>query len=487
LLFLMVTFDVFSKVYLIWDDDTSQIMYRWLLRNIEEGKYIGNEWFTIPIEDGQTPFKLHTAPYIFRREFPPYEQFDLILSSSLCYSYFFKNKKFYSYEISFYKKLERHELLKEFFNKEIEYKNPTIKLYNGKNMKRKGVKLFIPDVPYPLKIPREFEIVDGSQYGKETKSFFLREGEKIERIFISRKPIKKFYIFFIESESDGFVKIRNFIKSKKLKIERGKNSYFIIKPSLSFPFKKYRYSLRFSALKGMKKVFVKIIYDEEEAGFELHQLGFLEEGNELLKKVKGKRHEIKLYIQKIEGGNNLLEKKDKLMKIYMEKDKEKWKRNFKKITGLDPELLEESKTIKLESEKGEWKGGSLIESENLSGKKGIFLPLHSLFNISFPEFFLYRGIYKVNLYFKTFRPNHQIDASIIIENRDGNETFDLRESKLTKDGKYSMAEIIFEIKYHSSVNLKMMVKNGNESIFDFLKISPSLHDIFVERGKELIF
>lgn len=54
----------------------------------------------------------------------------------------------------------------------------------------------LPEVPWQEYIPREFEILDGSPYGKETKSFRIESGQKTERIFISRSALKKSIFIF---------------------------------------------------------------------------------------------------------------------------------------------------------------------------------------------------------------------------------------------------------------------------------------------------
>lgn len=484
---LAITFIIFTQMYLIWDDDTSQIFYRWLLRNIEEGKYIGNEWFTIPLEDGKTPYRLHTVPYIFRRELPPFENFDLILSSSLCYSHFYKNKKFYSYELSFYERLEKHELIKEFFGREIEYKNPTIKVYNGKNMKRKGLEVMIPQVPYNGSIPREFEILDGSHYGKETKGFFLREGEKIERIFISKKPVNKLYIFFLNPESDGIVEIRNFVKSEKVKIKKGRDSFHVFKPSLSFPFTKYRYSVRIKGLKGLKRTFVRIVQDEKEAGLQFLEIGDIKNALKCFENLKDKNLEIFLYLKKIRGENIPIQERefDSLLKLYTIKDTDIWKRFFRKITAFDPDLLQESKTIKLQAEESEWKRGSLAESPELSGGKGIFLKEEDKIEIYFPEIFLYKGTYRIKLIFIPMGEMKEINISIFLSQNGYEKHFEVDSSFLRYSEGKALAEIGFEVEKPGPVKLTFYIENGENSILDFVKIYPSIHEIFLQRGNEL--
>lgn len=484
--FAVSTFNVISKSYTIWDDDSSQVLYRWLLRNVEEGKFIGSEWFTIPLEDGKTPFRLHTTPYIFKRNFPSFESFDLLLSSSLCYSHFYKNKKFYSYELSFYKRLERHELVKEFFLKEIEYKNPTIKLYNGKNMRKKELEVLIPQVPYNKKLPREFEILDGSLYGKETKGFFLNRGEKIERIFISRRPVDKFYIFFLGPESDGIVEIKNFIDSKKIKLKKGKDFFYILKPSLSFPFTKYRYSIRIKASGALKRTFVRIVYDEGEAGLQFLEIGDLENAFKCFSNLKRKTPEIMLYMKKLKKGEiNIPENEaDLLKKLYTTKERDEWFRHFRRITGLAPEFLEETKTIKLQAEETEWKGGSLAESLEFSEGKGIFLKQGENVRISFPEIFLYRGVYSIKPFFIFFSAPEEMRFSIVVSWNGNQKEFKISTHNLEISKGKGNAEIKLEIEKSCPVKITLLVENGENSIIDCLKVSPSFQDVFLKRSKD---
>ncbi|MDW7761608.1 MAG: hypothetical protein SCM96_13370 [Acidobacteriota bacterium] len=122
----------------------------------------------------------------------------------------------------------------------------------------------LPEVPWQGPIPREFEILDGSPYGKETKSFRIEGGQKTERIFISRTPLKKIDIHFLLNESDGDIIVRNGFQRRKIAIENGREAHLVLAPQLTFPFHRYRYSIRIKASKDLKSSFVRILPDIPE-------------------------------------------------------------------------------------------------------------------------------------------------------------------------------------------------------------------------------
>ena len=122
----------------------------------------------------------------------------------------------------------------------------------------------LPEVPWQEHIPREFEILDGSPYGKETKSFRIEGGQKTERILISRTPLKKIDLLFLLNESDGEITVRNGFRRRKIAVEKGREARLVLAPRLSFPFHRYRTSIRIKASKDLKSSFVRILPDIPE-------------------------------------------------------------------------------------------------------------------------------------------------------------------------------------------------------------------------------
>ena len=129
----------------------------------------------------------------------------------------------------------------------------------------------LPEVPWQDHIPREFEILDGSPYGKETKSFRIEGGQKTERIFISRSPLKKIDLLFLLNESDGNITVRNGFRRRKIALEKGREAHLVLAPQLSFPFHRYRYSIRIKASNDLKSSFIRILPGiPETAGVDPH-------------------------------------------------------------------------------------------------------------------------------------------------------------------------------------------------------------------------
>ncbi len=361
--------------YLIWDDDTSEISHRWMLRNMSEET---------------------------------------------------RNKTSLSAD------LQEHGCVKEFFLKEIESKNAPIKIYRGTNMKTQKMRLPLPDVPYQKKIPREFEILDGSPYGKETKSFWIEEGDRIERIFISRKPLRGIAIFFLSNESDGSVAIRNSVQKKTIKLEKGKNTRIVMKPFLSFPYHKYRYSIRIEGKKGLRGSFVRVVPDQIEAGRPFPDDGL---------------------------------------------DKE-----ARQETSIDPDFFAESKSIKLQAEDMEQKSSQLVESDSFSGGKGMmFMKDGEEGQLSSSRLILYPGKYSLQLNVIFLGAQKSIHSSIAFIQ--GNRKTEYRISPENSSFSENMAKIdlAFDISELKPFSIHIAIKERDTFILDYLKISPSLDGLFLEK------
>jgi hypothetical protein len=184
-----------TKTAYLHDDDTTQLAERWIKRNIPFGSSLGREWFTADIPEPVYGYRVLTRPYLWW-DLPPFEQFDFIESSSASSGFFSKYKEYYPDQYGVYERLnDEHELLKDFFFEPLEFKNAEVKIYSGKIPRRRRPRLVLPSIPPEQNPAREFEIADGSVFGKDINAFFLSADESLERIFLSRTKIPQIAVF----------------------------------------------------------------------------------------------------------------------------------------------------------------------------------------------------------------------------------------------------------------------------------------------------
>jgi tetratricopeptide (TPR) repeat protein len=265
----VLEFGAWTKSYYLWEDDTTEMAERWIRRNVPAGSYFGKEWFSPSLRGRDYSYPTFNRPYLFARDFPPYSRFDYLLISSAAYGHFFKNEKFYSEPLSLYRSLPRNnELVKDFYFKDIEYSNPELKLFRTKTATKRRQRLALP-LAIPLNNPeREFESVDGSPYGKSTMSFFLKGGDIVKRSIISRKKIANLAVFVSGADADGEVVIRNFGRTRRIRVRPGRPELAVFRPRLSFPFYHNIYKVSVRGTESLGSVFVRLCYDEFEIGSE---------------------------------------------------------------------------------------------------------------------------------------------------------------------------------------------------------------------------
>lgn len=354
-------FGGWTKSYYLWEDDTTEMAERWFRRNVPEASYIGKEWFSPPLLGRDYRFRTFSRPYLFSRDFAPYSRFDYIITSSAAYGHFFKNEKFYPDHLRLYRSIrEDNELVKDFYFRDIEYKNPELRIYSTKRPGRKKQRLELPSsVPWDNPA-REFESADGSPYGKSVMGFYLEGGRSTERAILSRRKIPSLAVIVSGAEGEGEVEVRNSGQTKTLRIKPGATAVLIFKPWLSFPFYHHIYRISVRGRGSLGSAFVHLGYDEFDIGSELFRLGDWRRARayflEALKSKSAPSWDTEIYVDLAVCCRNLglTEEADRfaaearsspfigryLGLLHPPENEEAWRRDFEKFSGLDLELFE---------------------------------------------------------------------------------------------------------------------------------------------------
>ncbi|MEW5902034.1 MAG: tetratricopeptide repeat protein, partial [Acidobacteriota bacterium] len=309
-------------------------------------------------------FPSFSRPFIFSRGFAPYERFDYLITSSAANAHFFRNKKFYPETVRIYENLrKKNEFVKSFFFREIEYKNPELNLYRTKAPPRRKQRMALPAAVPAQNPTREFEMADGSPYGKSVMSFFLENGRKAERIILSRKKIRRLAVFVTPAGGDGKLTIRNFTSRKTLPVRNGTPASLVFEPRISFPFYPYIYKVSLQGI-GFWEGAVKICHDDFAFGLEFLRLGDYETARayfmEALKDQPKSRFDLEIYLylalcaqrtgrgQEAEG---FLDRAatDPAMRRYRSlfrpsEEQKEWEKDFEKFSGLNIPLYLEMLT-----------------------------------------------------------------------------------------------------------------------------------------------
>jgi hypothetical protein len=506
LAFISLEFSAWAKTYYLWEDDTTEVAERWIKRNIPEGSSFGKEWFSPPTGGESFRYPTFSAAFLFSRDFAPYERFDFIITSSAAYGHFFRNQKFYPEIIGIYRNVrEKNELIKNFYFKDIEYKNPELNIFSTKSRNKIKQRMSLPSV-LPLNNPaREFEVIDGSPYGKNINSFFLGSNQEAKRIFISRKKIPQIAFFVSAAESDGEVVLKNFPLEKKLKIKKGVPEVFLFRPNVSFPFYRYIYKISIQSGGGLKSVFVKLCSDEFDIALEFFRLGNYQAAKEFFLKALGTRPKNALdleiyfylaYCSKRLGLDREIQRylKEASMSSFWRRyarlyspseEEETWRRSFEKFSGLNYPLFEELLTNFVDDAEFEFQNAKVVESPQFFKSKAL-LPASdetadALQAVS-PEKRLFPQKYRLELEF--YNPS-KIEGPVgeleIILREDAMEDRQFFPIVLTPmpESDFSSASSCFDVdSFMKRIQFVIKIDKDKNVAFDYLKIRPDIKDFF---------
>jgi hypothetical protein len=250
--FLVFGLRSFGRVFILAGDDTTAIAERWVRRNIPPRSVFGREWFTPELAEPPSGFEVATRPYLIYEDFPAFDRLDYVMAGSASYGFFYRYARYYPKQVGVYETLETgHEKIKDFFSRDIEFKNPEVKIYSGKVARRTGPRLFLPSMPALAAPAEETDVLDGSIYGQDVNDFILAGSGRAERVFISRAPVEEIAVYVRGAERSGEIAVRSGLKRRTVKVEAGKDAVVRFRPSRAFPYLKYRYRIAFRASAGL--------------------------------------------------------------------------------------------------------------------------------------------------------------------------------------------------------------------------------------------
>lgn len=381
LLILCLEYSALVKTYYLWEDDTTEVAERWIRRNIPEGSFFGKEWFTPPTSGKDYSYPAFSAPFLYSRNFAPYDRFDFIITSSAAYGHFFRNQKFYPDVIRIYKGVrEKYELVKHFRFKDFEYKNPQLSIFSTARQNKPRQRLSLPLVVPPDNPAREFEAADGSPYGKDVCSFLLEGRQEATRIIVSPKRIKELAVFATSLEGSGEIVIRSFLSKKRLRLANGQTAHLLVRPRTSFPFTKHLYKITVQASRSLGKALVRLGYDEFKIGVEFFRQEDYQAARQFFFRALENRPrntldlEIYLFLARCSERLSLLQDSQKYLKEALAspfikryaglfqpfEGGDSWRRTFEKMSGIDIDLLEKTMTTTIDDADFRFSGGMAV-------------------------------------------------------------------------------------------------------------------------------
>lgn len=511
--FISLEYSAWAKTYCLWEDDTTEVAERWIRRNIPEGSSFGKEWFSPPTRGEGYGYPAFSAPFLFSRDFAPYERFDFIITSSAAYGIFFKNKKFYPEIMGIYRNVrEKNELIKNFYFKDIEYKNPELSIFSTKSRNKIKQRMSLPSA-LPLENPaREFEVVDESPYGKNINSFVLGSSQEVKRIFISRRKIPQIAVFVSSSESDGEVELKNFPRKKKMKIKKGAPEVLLFRPGVSFPFYRYIYKIAVRSDKSLRAAVVKLCFDEFDIALEFFKLGNYQAAKEFFLKAMDNRPknaldlEIYLYLAYCSKKLGLDEEAGRYLKeasansfwrryagLYsLSEDEEAWRKSFEKFSGLNYPLFEELLTNFIDDTEFQFQNAKVVEPSQFhrsrAPKPDRDAEADILQAVS-PERSYHPQSYRLELEFFNPAKIEGPVGELEIVSREGK-----KEERLVfpliltpaSEADYSSASLSFACdSLEKRIQFVLKIEKNMHVAFDYLKIHPDIKDFF--KKKKVLF
>ncbi len=495
-----------AKTFYLWEDDTTEIADRWIRRNISAGYYFGKEWFSPQLRGPGYHYASLNRPYLFSRDFAPYQRFDFIITSSAAYGHFFQNEKFYPEIVRLYREVKKeNELVKNFYFRDIEYKNPELNLFTTWNRNRRKERLALPPALSLETAAREFEIADGSAYGKSIMSFFLHGGQKVERTIISRRKLPALAVFVLSAEGDGEIVLRNSPTKKRLKIQDGKSDAVVFRPRLSFPYYRQIYRLSVQGSDSLNRAFVKLCYDEFDIALEFFRREDWQTARDYFLQAleaqapAGLDLEIYLYLARCaeelgraEEARRWLETASadpfwqRYLKLYLSLDDiEEFAKELERFSGLDYQLLSETSCESIDDKECEFTDGRVLESGQFSEGRALLpadAPGEKPLQVKSQEISLYPQKYDLTLRF--FNPSRFAGAIGVLEivgggGKDcGNLSLPILLDPLPEGG-MAEARYSFECRsFRDRIRFVLKLDSDRDIAFDGFRFAPDIRDFF---------
>jgi hypothetical protein len=500
-----------GRVYYLAEDDTTQIAERWIRRNLPAGGIFGRELFTPEITDPSYPALFFTRPFLIYGDFPAFPVFDYIESSSVQGGFFYRHAKYYPVQLGVYTRLDaEHELLKDFFFRDIEYKNPEVRLYSGKIPRRPKQRLALPAAAAPDAPAREFVIADGSPYGKDVGAFWLAgDGRPVERLFISRTKIGRVAVFVRGAAGDGEVVVRSGLRRTAIPVRKGGDAFALIEPARAFPFYAYFYKVGLSASAGLPASYVKVSADDFEIGLELIRSGEYALAADFFRRAAAAARpgvlasEIPLYLaacEKMAGRGGAVEE----LRSRFAADPavaalfgpfyaaltsgRAWERPFERYAGLGVRLFETTQTILLEDDAFAFENAVAVTAPSLANKtarKASPDPAAGPCSGLSAELRLVPQAYRFELdFFDPSGTGGPVGTAEAVTRTDGVDKTLVFPIDLPKPGEGGSSTCVLSFKpesFRTTVRLRLRLDRGAGAAFDRLRIIPDLKPFLLER------
>jgi hypothetical protein len=500
-----------GRVYYLAEDDTTQIAERWIRRNLPAGGIFGRELFTPEVTDPAYPAVFFTRPFLIYGDFPAFSKFDFIESSSVQGGFFARYAKYYPAQLAVYARLDAgRELLKDFFFRDIEYKNPEVRLYGGEYERRPKQRLALPAAAAPDAPAREFVIADGSPYGKDVGAFWLAgDGRPVERLFISRTRIDRAAVFVRGAAGDGEIVVRSGLRRTTIPVRKGGDAFAVIEPARAFPFYPYFYKLGLSASPGLPASFVKVTTDDFEIGLELVRSGEYARAEDFFRRAAAAARpgvlasEIPLYLAYCEkmagragsagGARPRFAPDPEIAGLFRSfyaalPGGRAWERPFERYAGISVPLYETTQTILLEDDAFGFEN-AVVVADNSLGNKSARRPSPDpaagpCSGLS-PELRLVPQGYRFELDF--FNPSGRtgrVGTAEAVARTDGVEKADVFPIDLPKPGGGRISTCVLHVRpesFRATVRLRLRLDRGADAAFDRLRIIPDLKSFLIDR------
>lgn len=331
--------------YFLWQKDTRVLAAEWIKENIPPGAKIGIEGYSV-----YNP-PVYYEGYSLLGDFSKEDveglkkKVDFIILSSTVYG------QLNPYQKSFYDSLEeRGYLIKLFRTKQVDFANPTIKLFK---LSHQGGK-FSSLIPRPYwEDGGIYDLSFGEgPYGKEPLSFWIGPKERIKRVILSEKGLDTVAILLYNGSEKTVLNIKGASK-RRITLKPYEGTVVTFKPSRSFPFIRYTYNISIGCGRGGS--FVRILTEPKAIAHALLESG---DWKGAITALKGHKDQeayslLGLAYSMGEQWNEALGsfKKGLTFSIRDVQGSKEWEKSFEGLTNIDSAFLKDSLTVNYNAEK----------------------------------------------------------------------------------------------------------------------------------------
>lgn len=283
---------------------------------------------------------------------------DLLVTSSLMHQRFLLAPDRYPKELNFYSSLQRERpLIKKFSLGSHGFIHPNIGIYSPYSVNTQAPYLFIPR-PYDSKWNFGLSFLDQGPFDRDDRTIQLGWGHRYTATLVSPITGQEMMVFMINGPEKSVVQVRVGGQTKTRTLKPGEFHIISFHPKWVFPQKPALYYFETGLSQG-KKVLLQLRCGNREIGQSLANWGLNERAIPYLKKAIGENSPYKAELNLLLGSvykklgklGEARETIDRLIKSdhlfvqhirslgQRDQSDHQWESEFRKYTGLDPELL----------------------------------------------------------------------------------------------------------------------------------------------------